>query len=367
MPEGRAPLRILHVLAPQAAGGLERVVELLAGGMTERGHAVAAVVLLDATGPTPPIVEALEASGVAVTIVRAPPRYYWREIRAASDAARSFEADVVHTHGYRADVVGYVMRRGRTPRLVSTVHGFIGGDRKNRFYEWLDRLVLRRFDAVIAVSAALHERMVRSGLNPRRVSLIENGVGRIQALDRGVARGALGLSPDQPCIGWIGRMTVEKGADLLVEALGPLATAGTEVVLIGDGPERLEVEKRAGPGFRFPGRVRDAGRYIAAFDVLALSSRTEGTPMVLLEAMQAGVPVAAFGVGGVPSVLEGEVGWLVPAEDVHGLRASVQAILANPEEARRRVERGRIRVHERFGLDAWLDRVEAVYRNAGTT
>jgi glycosyltransferase involved in cell wall biosynthesis len=113
--------------------------------------------------------------------------------------------------------------------------------------------------------------------------------------------------------------------------------------------------------------VDDAGKYVSAFDVLVLSSRTEGTPMVLLEAMQAGVPVAAFGVGGVPAVLEGGAGWLVPPGDVPGLRSSVQAILANPEEARRRADHGRMRARERFGLDAWLDRVEAVYRNAGRT
>ena len=359
-------LRILHVLSPQAAGGLERVVELLAGGMAERGHAVAAVVLLDPTGAAPPIVEALEASGVAVTTVRAPARFYWREARAVSDAARSFQADIVHAHGYRADVVSVMAGRGRTQRLVSTVHGFVGGDPKNRLYEWLDRLVLRRFDAVIAVTASLHERMVRSGVSARRISLIENGVGPDRALERDAARASLGLPRDRPCVGWIGRMSIEKGADLLVESLRPLATGGTEIVLIGDGPERNELERSAGPGFRFMGRVDDAGKYVAAFDVLVLSSRTEGTPMVLLEAMQAGVPVAAFGVGGVPSVLEGEVGWLVSPGDVEGLRESVQAILANPAEARRRADRGRARAQERFSLDAWLDRVESVYRVALT-
>ena len=330
----------------------------------ERGHAVAAVTLLDPAGDVPPVVEALQASGVAVTTVRAPARFYWREAQAVGRAAREFGAQVVHTHGYRADVLSLrpARRAGAVP--VATVHGFTGGDARNRLYEWLDLRALRRFDAVIAVSDPLRQRLIRSGVPAGRVSLVENGIGRPRPVARASARAALGLPPEGRYVGWIGRMTPEKGADLLVEALRTIASDGTVIVVVGDGPERAALERNAGPGFRFLGRVRDAGTLVAAFDVLVLSSRTEGTPMVLLEAMQAGVPVVAFGVGGVPSVLHG-AGWLVEPLDVVGLRRAVEEVLSQAGEARRRADMAMARVDERFGLDAWLDRVEAVYRPAG--
>jgi glycosyltransferase involved in cell wall biosynthesis len=156
-------------------------------------------------------------------------------------------------------------------------------------------------------------------------------------------------------------MTREKGADLLVEALKPVAGRLAEVVVVGDGPERGGVEAAAGPGFRFLGLVPDASRYVAAFDALVISSRSEGTPMVLLEAMQAGVPVAAFAVGGIPEVLKGESGWPVPPGDLSSLRDAVEQILADRHRAAVRAEAARQRIAARFGLQGWLDRLDLIY------
>jgi glycosyltransferase involved in cell wall biosynthesis len=274
---------------------------------------------------------------------------------------RSTGSRIFHAHGYRADVLGARAARGAGASLVSTAHGFTGGEARNRLYEWLDRRSLTRFDAVIAVSEPLRDNLIRSGVDPAKLRVIENGIGPSVALSGAEARRALGLPAQGRLIGWIGRMTPEKGADLLVQALEPLAGRDAEIVLIGEGPERARLESEAGAGFRFAGLVPEASRYITAFDVLVISSRTEGTPMVLLEAMQAGVPVVAFRVGGIPNVLDGGAGWLVAPEDTTGLRNGVLEVLGNPAEVQARKETGRRRIAERFTLARWLDRLEEVY------
>jgi glycosyltransferase involved in cell wall biosynthesis len=108
--------------------------------------------------------------------------------------------------------------------------------------------------------------------------------------------------------------------------------------------------------------VPAAGRLFAAFDVLVLSSRTEGTPMVLFEAMEAGVPIVATRVGGVPDVVGGGEAVLVPPEAPGALREAVLRLLADPEKAGRLAERAARRLVEAFGADAWLSEHEEIYR-----
>jgi glycosyltransferase involved in cell wall biosynthesis len=360
----RANLRfpVVHLLAPQTTGGLERAVELMAGGLASRGYRITAVLLLNPNDEVPPIAGGLEAAGVTVRPIRVPRRFYWREVREVGRIIRSLGAGILHTHGYRGDVVGYLAGRDASCALVSTAHGFTGGDLKNRFYEWLDQLVLRRFDAVLAVSAGLSRHLCRRGVPSAKVRVVENGIGPLDFLPRVEARRMLGLRPEGPCVGWVGRMTREKGADLAVRALLPLAAQGIQVAMVGDGPEREALQRTAGEGgVHWVGSVLQAGRYLPAFDVLVLSSRVEGTPMVLLEAMQAGVPVVAFAVGGVPALLGGGAGTLVPSLDVTALREAVRHLLDTSEEAQRRARVAREMVEQRFRLDSWLDRLEVVY------
>jgi glycosyltransferase involved in cell wall biosynthesis len=110
------------------------------------------------------------------------------------------------------------------------------------------------------------------------------------------------------------------------------------------------------------GVVPDAGRLLRAFDVLVLSSRTEGTPMVVLEAMAAGVPIVATRVGGVPDVLSSADAMLVPPEDPAALAAAIRAVHDHPDAARSRADSARRRLDTEFALAPWLARYEAIYR-----
>jgi glycosyltransferase involved in cell wall biosynthesis len=362
----RRELRILQVTAPGPVGGLESVVAALSLGLTRRGHRVTVSAAVETAAGPHPFLDMLDAGGVRVVHARGG---YRAEAAALRRLARESGADVVHSHGYRSDVLARLAgRRGRLP-LVATVHGFTGGGVKNRFYERLQRLALRGFDAVVPVSAALARQLEQQGVLARRLHLVPNAYAALTPpCSRAVSREKLGLPPHGPVIGWVGRLSREKGPDVALRALASLAGREWLAVFLGDGPERLALERLASEcgiasRVRWMGNFAGAGAVMAAFDILLSSSRTEGTPVVLLEAAAAGVPIVATAVGGVPELLR-ETGGASPAppDDPAALAAQLAWLLDHPEEAVRlgMAERDRLATPARF--EAWLDRYEDIYR-----
>jgi len=353
------PPRVLQVIAPAPFGGAESVVVGLADGWRERGGGgIAALVAAHATR----FVERVRVTGTPIWEVGAGRRGYVREVRDLRRLVRHERMSVVHTHVYRADAVGYLATRGSSVSLVATVHGYTKGDWKNRVYERFDRWLLRRFQAVACVSPALVEQMLAAGVDAARLRLIPNVPGAEAPMDRAAARAALGLSAADRVVGWIGRLSAEKAPDRFLAVLKRLQGPVVGLV-IGDGPLRGELSSlvaRLGDRARLAGAVDNADRLIPAFDVLVLSSRTEGTPIVLLEAMRSGVPVVSFAVGGIPDVLDG-AGWLVAPGDLAALAGAIDEVLARPAEAGRRAALGRERITQRFGRAQWLDAYSELY------
>jgi glycosyltransferase involved in cell wall biosynthesis len=368
--DAMARLRLCFLVAPGVVGGLERVVHGLALGQAALGHEVHVFAVL-APSPAPePFLAAFEGSAVMIHELRlAPgPLHFPAERRAIRALLQSLRPDIVHSHGYRPDVLDSGIARRLGIPTVTTIHGesFMGG--RTRVYEWLQWRTYRRFDAVIAVSASLRETALRRGVPGDRVHLIRNAwPGGLTLASRKAARQELGLSADGPVVGWLGRMIPVKGADIFLRALaeagGPQATA----VLIGDGSERSRLESLAeqvgvGTRVRFVGGIAAGGRLLPAFDAFVLSSRSEGTPIVLFEAMAAGVPIVAARVGGIPDVVgEGEA-LLVPPEDPVALAKGLRQVLETPSTAASMVERAKRRLETEFATPAWLERHEQLYR-----
>ena len=359
------PLHLCHILAPAGFGVLESVAVALAAGMAHRGHDVRVAALLDPEGRSGEL-ETLSRSGVGVVEIRLPPRSYRAELERLTSELVRRPGSIAHSHGYHADLLGLpAARRARAP-IVSTAHGFTGGGWKNRFFEWCDTRALARFDAVVAVSRPLVQRLAAGGVAAPRLHLIPNAYGASPAsLDRAGARRLLDLAPDALVAGWVGRLSLEKGPDLFLEALALAPEWNGSIV--GSGP--LEASLRGGAGesgeaprLRWHGAIPGAGALLRAFDAVVLSSRTEGTPMVLLEAMAAGVPLVVTAVGGVPDVVTEREALLVAPEQPELLARALENIRIQPEAARERVAAAKTRLESAYALEPWLDRYEAVYR-----
>ena len=176
----------------------------------------------------------------------------------------------------------------------------------------------------------------------------------------------LGLPQQGWVVGWIGRLSAEKGPDVFLEALAAVDDPGVRGILVGTGRERAALgalARRLGVEDRvmWPGSVAGAGRLFRAFDCFVLSSRTEGTPIVLFEAMAAEVPVVTTAVGGVPDVVSSTEASLVPANDPGALAAAIRGVLADPTSAQARARSARGRLERERAMAPWVARYEQVY------
>lgn len=362
-----SPLRIAMACAPAPFGGLETVVGALAGGLRAAGHEVEVALVLDHGSTECQLARALRQAEVTVHELAVPPRRYRSERRLVRKLLAESRPMVFHSHGARCDVVDAPVARSMGIPVVSTVHGFTGGGWRNRLYERLQIRALRGFDLVVAVARALAARLAAAGVPGRNIRCILNAWPGDSFLSREEARRALGLPDQLPVLGWIGRVSREKGLDVLVQALSEMRPTAPWASIIGDGPELDRTRRLAGAlgvadVIQWHGPVPAAGRLLPAFDAVVLSSRTEGTPMVLFEALSAGVPVVATTVGGVPDVVTPAEALLVPPDDPAGLAGAIRAVLEEPERARSRAAAGRSRLEREFAVGPWIGRYVTLYR-----
>lgn len=359
-------MHILHAITPGAVGGLESVVRALAAGHAGRGHQVTVAAVVDPDPDPHPLLVALEQAGAAVERIPARGRRYLQERRTLLEAIARRKPHVVHTHGYRSDVLAGSAAQAAGVPTLTTVHGFTGGDLKNRLYEHVQLMAFRRADAVVAVSRPLEAQLRQRGVPRDRLVLLPNAWAPGEApRPRDTARAVLGLPGDGFVAGWVGRISAEKGLDVFLRALADPRLSEVRAVVVGEGRERPACEALArslGVADRvtWSGMVPDAARLMTAFDAFVLSSRTEGTPMTLFEAMAAGVPAVVTAVGGVPDVA-GDAALLVPPDDPSALAGAIAAVRREPGSAADRAAAGCRRIAERYGTAPWLEAYETLY------
>jgi len=283
--------------------------------------------------------------------------------------------DLVHTHGYFADICGLPASRLLCMRALSTCHGFISNDRKLKTYTRLDKYALRLCEMVIAVSDGIRNDLVRSGIKDSRVVVIPNAVvssfGEDQLLTRRRdKRLSLDIAPDDFVVGCLGRLSQEKGVNYLVDALSLIINSVDQVklLIVGDGPERQSLEQKVkNSGLEnlvvFAGFQEDIEKWLPAFDVFVLPSLTEGTPMALLEAMAMGVPVIATAVGGVPKVINDRVnGILVSKGQPVEISEKIRMLQNNPDLQKKLALNGLDTIREKYDIRSWSISIEQIYQ-----
>jgi glycosyltransferase involved in cell wall biosynthesis len=254
---------------------------------------------------------------------------------------------LVHTHMAKAGTLGRLASFGRRqrPRLVHTFHGHVLEGYFQRALERgivdVERRLARRTDALVAVSPEVRDSLLELGIGtPDRFHVIPLGfdLSAHRTVDgrSGALRERLGLA-DQPLVGIIGRLAPIKDHATLLQAM--TRVPGAHLAVIGDGELRPALEAMVqdlglSSRVHFTGWWRDIPSAMADLDLVALSSRNEGTPVALIEAAACGRPVIATDVGGVRSVVaNGETGQLVPPRDPVALAQGITDLLADEQRA----------------------------------
>ena len=363
-------MRVLHVAKVTGIAGAENHLLVLLPALRALGVDAEVVLLQEPGRPVAQLVRAFLAAGVptfelAINMDLDP----WLVGRLAR-LVRSRGAHAVHTHGVHADLYGRLCLQGLDGvLLLQTRHN---DDRFRRL--WIMRLLnqwlARRCVRIVAISDAVREFVCAvEGIPPRKVERIYYGLDAAPAPQNVVdLRTELGWA-GAPLIGFVGRLTGQKGVDVLLNAFAIVhrALPTARLLLIGDGPQRAALAALAGglqisAAVHFAGWREDARAQMAALNVLAIASRWEGFGLVTLEAMQAGVAVVASRVSALPEiVLDGETGLLVPAANAAKLAAALMALLQDPQRAMQLGENGRLRAAQLFTVKQMAVQHAALY------
>lgn len=370
MIDPRATISVLHIIPALPVGGAENLVFHMVRGLDRRRFTPAVCVL----GERGPMGAEMERAGIEVTalglfdtrgrLIRLVPRL--RRLLVERGVR------IVHTHLYHGNYYGRLAAiAAGTPVAVASVHNVYDQVKPHR--RRVNRWLGRRTDAILAGSEAVRRDILqRDGVPAEKVRILPYGIDLAPYLapaDRQAARQALGLPPGLPVVGTVGRLETQKAHDVLLRAFATLRRAGKDAILlvVGDGRERealaaLTASFDFGDRVRFLGTRRDLPTVYAAMDVFAFPSRWEGTPLALIGAMAASVPVVATPVGGVTTVLEdGVTGRLVPVDDVEALAVALADALRDPETSRALAEKGRARAVEKCSVEAMVKGLEALY------
>jgi glycosyltransferase involved in cell wall biosynthesis len=371
-------LRVLHVITRLVVGGAQENTLLSVGGLQRLGYRVE-LAAGPQTGPEGalPVPENVPFHPIASLV---------REVRVAEDLralwslyrlVRRGSYDVVHTHTSKAGVVGRLAARlAGVPAVVHTPHGHVyqgyGGRLKSRAFVWVEKMLARWTDVLVALTELERLEHLREGVGrPDQWTVIPSGV----EVDRfrqptPLRRTDLGLPEGGFLVGCVARLAHVKGVDLAIQAVARLRDWGCPVhlALVGDGPERTALGRLAeslevGRYVHFLGLRRDVHRLLPLFDVLVIPSRNEGMGRVAVEAHVAGLPVVATRVGGIPDVVaDGETGLLVAPEDPESLAVGLARLATDPVLRKRMAEAARERVTEELSAEAMVAALDRVYR-----
>jgi glycosyltransferase involved in cell wall biosynthesis len=320
--------------------------------------------------------EALERAGVRFLGLNRRTRAHVLAWRPLVSLLRRERVDVIHAHKFGSNIWGVVFGRlCGVPVVVTHEHGWSFEGRAKTI---IDReLIARGSNAFVAVSREDRRRMIElERIKPEDAVFIANGIPPLPPPSGRDVRAELGIAPGDLVVTTVGFLRQPKAMDVLIEAAALLAPRfpHLRVLIVGEGADRplyeALIEKLGvGENVKLLGLRSDVPDLLAETDVAVLSTNSEGSPLSVMEYMDAGLPVVGTRVGGIPDLIDdGVEGLLVEPRDPDGLATGIARLLDDPEEARRMGERGRERRRREFDIDVMVRNLENLYLDlfAGT-
>ena len=363
-------MKILQLIDDLGIGGAQKLLLGFSRAARTRGHHVAVMSLNDS--PASPIDSELRSLGIPVQLLGGTGMLDIRRYRALVQFLRRERFDIVHTHLLTSNILGGIaVHLSGTPVVGSLHNTDPWSGRHAKVKQWLEYLILRRWtQRTIAVGHIVAERHVEK-LRPAGLDVVPNAVPLIDPLpadERRRLRMELVGDPDRPIVLTLGRLTRQKGYDILLQAFATVHQSHPDACLLiaGSGPDHevltaLAASLGLNEHARLLGPRSDPERLLGAADIFVSSSRWEGLPLVVLEAMAARLPVVATSVGDIPRVLTENTGLLVPPDDAGALAAELGRLLGDVGLRQNLGQGARARIESEYSVEVWCERLLAVY------
>jgi glycosyltransferase involved in cell wall biosynthesis len=365
-------LRVMQLLSPLTIAGAERVVLMLLRNIDRRLFDVSVCLFINTHRRDNPFVEEIAKMDVPTEFIYLDKIFRWSYVSKLRKLLKKNEVDILHSHGYRADITGYLANRRWKAKLISSAHGWTSGSAKVLLYEYMDKKVLKRFDRVLAVSDDIKRTLIRHHVNADRIVTLRNAIdfdSYSKAPDGLSFRKELGIRNGDKLIGTVGRLSKEKGLDDFLRVAKQIVGSRNDVkfVIVGDGPEKeslikLRDDLGLGDQVTFHGYVRDVSRVYATLDLFLLTSSSEGVPISLLEAAYFGKPCIATAVGGIPEILNG-VEKLVRPGDVEAMAEQALYLLSHESEAGEYSKQVQDHLMNQCDPKQWIHSIQDIYRH----
>jgi glycosyltransferase involved in cell wall biosynthesis len=371
-------LRVLQFICPSGFYGAEMWVLALAKGLP-RGRAECHLAITrEAEDQDFELYRRYRTLGLPSHQIPMNGRFDVRGIFRLCRLVRDQKIDIIHTHGYKSDILGLISARLSGIKCLATPHGFENApDRKLQFFIWLGCKALKHIDFVAPLSEDLRNNILQIGVKEGRIKFIKNGVDldEIKTLDTNDAPEDVSGKSGEKLIGYVGQLIHRKNVSALLRTFDLLYQENQNIrlLIVGDGKLRLQLEKeadslRSAEKIQFLGFRTDRLAIMKQLDLFCMTSSLEGIPRCMMEAMALGTPVAAFGIPGVDQLIEdGETGLLANFGDLMALKDAWKKILFEPDVGKRLARKGQERIERQFSssrmaeeyLDLYYSMVES--------
>jgi len=365
-------VKILHIISSGGMYGAEAVILNMSRTLNEGSHRSVLGVFSNSSNPNLQLHEVAFKEGIESHVIPCKGQIDLTVISSIRQLVTQTKADIIHAHGYKADIYCYFALRGSRIPLISTCHTWYDNNRLVTLYGMADRLVLRNYAAVVAVSDEVKQRLLNAGVREEKIHLVRNGIDLRPFDNASPSLPNATLVDHPPIVGLIGRLSVEKGVDIFLHAAAHVLAElpSTKFVVVGEGPDRDKLESlidqlKLRQSVSMLGRRDDMPSVYASLDIMVSASRQEGLPMAILEGMASSLPIIATPVGDVPAMVrDGHTGVIVPAENAALLASAIVALLRNPAQRERLGAAARKLIEDEFSAERMTADYLRVYQRA---
>ena len=370
------PVNVLQFICPTGFYGAERWILALAKNLKEDEINCSLAVTVEENTMDLEITRRFKALDRDVSEIPMRGRFDISAVSKLRRLIRKEKIDIIHTHGYKSDIIGLITSRFAGIKAVATPHGFENvEDWKLKAYVGLGKQFLKRFDHVVPLSRQLCQAIEDIGVRKEKITYIQNGVD-LEEVEEIYLRheGGIERSRDKKRIGFVGRMTVGKNLMDLLDIFQSLSQKhdNLELILLGDGEQREELETYAralssSSSIQFLGFRGDRLDWLKTFDIFVMTSTSEGIPRCLMETMAMGIPVAAYDIVGIDQLIShGHTGLLAPLGNKEQLAEYCERILFDAQLADHLSDAARTLVYEQFSGQRMAREYTALYKEMVT-